>query len=154
MQTGSLLDEAYVATGKVVNVFRNYSQSAKSVAAAKAAYCAGQQDPRLFWKLHDWLFATQSAWASASDATTQFRQQALEFGADGSRYDACLSDANTDAAIQRDLQDGSTRGVSGTPTFFIERVDAQGVVQSTKPLEGAKPYTEFAQVIDQMLGGQ
>ena len=121
MQTGPLLDEAYAVTGKVVNVFRNFPLDfhPNAVPAAKAAYCAGQQDPKLFWAMHDWLFETQDAWAGAQDAADQFRKQAVAIGADGAKYDACLTDAKTDAAIQRDLKDGAAQGVRGTPAFFI-----------------------------------
>ena len=45
--------------------------------AAKASYCAGQQDPKLFWAMHDWLFANQATWSEAADAADQFRKQAL-----------------------------------------------------------------------------
>ena len=112
MQTGPLLDEAYAATGKVVNVFRNFPLDfhPNALPAAKAAYCAGQQDAKHFWAMHDWLFETQDTWAGAKDAADQFRKQAVAIGVDGAKYDACLTDAKTDAAIQRDLKDGSGAG--------------------------------------------
>ena len=128
MQTGPLLDEAYAATGKVVNVFRNFPLDfhPNAVPAAKAAYCAGQQDPKLFWAMHDWLFETQDTWAGAKDAADQFRKQAVAIGVDGAKYDACLTDAKTDAAIQRDQKDGAAQGVRGTPAFFIVKAAAEG----------------------------
>ena len=43
----------------------------------------------------------------------------MAIGADGAKYDACLTDAKTDAAIQRDQKDGAAQGVRGTPAFFI-----------------------------------
>ena len=87
MQTEPLLYEAYIVTGKVVTVFRNFPLDfhANAVPAAKAAYCAGQQDPKHFWALHDWLFANQNGWANAGDAAAQFRTQALALGVDGAR---------------------------------------------------------------------
>jgi protein-disulfide isomerase len=113
VQTGPLLDEAYAVTGKVVNVFRNFPLDfhPNAIPAAKAAYCAGQQDPKLFWAMHDWLFETQDTWAGAKDAADQLRKQAVAIGADGAKYDACLTDAKTDAAIQRDQKDGAAQGV-------------------------------------------
>jgi protein-disulfide isomerase len=154
VQTGPLLDEAYAATGKVVNVFRNFPLDfhPNAVPAAKAAYCAGQQDPKLFWAMHDWLFETQNTWADASDAADQLRKQAVAIGADGAKYDACLTDANTDVALQRDQKDGAAQGVRGTPAFLIVKSAAQG--EKPKFISGALPFDQFAQAIDQALAGQ
>ncbi len=104
--------------------------------------------------MHDWLFANQSAWSSAANAAEQFRKQALVIGADAARFDACLKDAKTDAVIQRDLQAGAGQGVRGTPAFFLAKLNAQGQVETTRPLSGALPYEQFAQALDALLGGQ
>ena len=156
MQTEPLLYEAFIATGKVVTVFRNFPLDfhPNAVPAAKAAYCAGQQDPKHFWTLHDWLFANQNGWSSAQDAADQFRKQALAIGVDGTRYDTCLNDAKTSEAIQRDLQDGQTRGVRGTPAFFIAKNTAQGQAGTPKVISGALPYDQFAQAIEQVIASQ
>jgi protein-disulfide isomerase len=156
VQTGPLLDEAYATTGKVVNVFRNFPLDfhPNAVPAAKAAYCAGQQDPKLFWAMHDWLFETQDTWAGAKDAADQLRKQAVAIGADGAKYDACLSDAKTDAAIQRDQKDGAAQGVRGTPAFFIVKSKAEGQAAEPKFISGALPFDQFAQAIDQALAAK
>lgn len=155
MQTGPLLDEAYIATGKVVLYYRHFPLSIhpNAVPAAKAAYCVGQQAPKWFWAMHYWLFASQSNWAStsAANATAQFRQQALALGADGGKYDACVQDARTEARIQQDFQDGSKQGVRGTPAFFLNRVDAQGKTIATKNVSGALPFEQFDQAIKALL---
>jgi len=87
--------------------------------AAKAAYCAGQQAPKLFWDLHDWLFANQNAWSIAQNAADQFRKQSIAFGVDGAKYDACIKTPATEARIQRDQQDGEKLGIEGTPSIFV-----------------------------------
>ena len=153
MQTEPLLYEAYMKTGKMVQVFRNFPLDfhANAAAAAKAAICAGEQDPKLFWEMHDWLFANQDAWSSAQDAADQFRKQVLAIGADGSKYDACLNDAKTQAIVDKDLQDGSAAGVRGTPAFFLTRVKGGQPAGDPKPLSGALPFDQFSQVIDDLL---
>jgi len=145
VQTGPLLDEAYVNNGQVLHVFRNFPLDFHPYAmpAALAAYCAGQQAPAWFWGMYDWIFATQDTWASAQDTASRFRTQALALGANGAKYDACLTDAASAAAIQRDLQTGAQMGVSGTPAFFADDWF----------LSGAQPITEFAKVIDKALQG-
>ncbi len=111
--------------------------------AATASYCAGQQDPQLFWDMHEWLFANQATWSEAADAADQFRKQALALGADGAKYDACLSDPATEARIQRDIQDGMSSGVQGTPAFLI----------NDWFLSGAYPFAEFQKIIEKAKQG-
>ena len=153
MQTEPLLYEAYMKTGKVVQVFRHFPLDfhANAAGAAKAAICAGEQDPKLFWEMHDWLFANQATWSSAQDAADQFRKQAVAIGADGSKYDACLSDAKTQAVIDKDLKDGAAVGVRGTPAFFLYKMDGGQPAGDPKPLSGALPFDQFSQVIDGLL---
>jgi protein-disulfide isomerase len=112
--------------------------------AALAAYCAGQQDPKWFWAMHDWIFANQGSWSEAQDAAKQFRDQALAIGVDATKYDACLSAPETAAAIQADLQAGAQMGVSATPAFFI----------NDWFLAGAYPYDEFKATIEKAKQGQ
>lgn len=135
-QTEPLLDSGYIATGKVLHVFRNFPLEQihpLAMPAAQAAYCAGQQAPKYFWELHDWLFANQSTWVSAQDAPAQFKMAAVTLGVDGAKFDACLSDPATSAAINRDLQDGAKMGVEGTPAFFV----------NDWFISGAQPIPEF-----------
>jgi protein-disulfide isomerase len=112
--------------------------------ASVAAYCAGQQAPKFFWGMHEWLFANQSTWSSAQDAADQFRKQALALGVDATKFDACLKDPATAARIQRDLQDGAAVGVQGTPAFFI----------NDWFLSGAYPFEEFQNTIEKAKQGQ
>lgn len=103
--------------------------------------------------MHDWLFPNQQGWQSSSAdvAARQFRDQALAIGVEAGAYDACLTDAQTEAAMQRDLQAGAERGVRGTPAFFIEKLGADGQVAETRPLSGALPFDQFSQAIEGLL---
>ena len=145
-ETGPQLDSTYVATGQVLHVFRNFPLvqiHPNALPAAKAAYCAGQQDPKLFWGMHDWLFANQATWSSAPDALDQIRKQAVALGVDGAKYDTCLVDAATEARIQRDVQDGTAAGIQGTPAFLI----------NDWFLGGAYPFSEFQKTIEKAQQG-
>ncbi len=139
-QTGPLLEEMYIATGKVVAYFRHFPLQQlhpNALPASKAAYCAGQQAPRFFWAMHQWLFANQTSWSNATDAPSRFRQAALSFGVDAAAYDACLRNPQTEARIARDLEDGIKLGVQGTPAFFV----------NDWFLAGAYPFAEFQKII-------
>ncbi len=145
METGPQLDATYVAPGQVLHVFRHFPLDfhPNAMPSAKATYCAGQQDPKLFWGLHDWLFANQATWSEAADAADQIRKQAVALGADGAKYDACLTDAATEARIQRDMQDAMSAGVQGTPAFLI----------NDWFLSGAYPFEEFQKIIEKAKQG-
>ncbi len=153
MQTEPLLYEAYVKTGKAVQIFRNFPLDfhPNAPGAAKAAICAGEQDAKLFWDMHDWLYANQATWQDAQDAADQFRKQALAIGVDSGKYDACVSAAKTQAIIDQDLKDGGALGVRGTPAFFLYKMVGGQPVGDPKPLSGALPYDQFSPVIDGLL---
>ena len=85
---------------------------------------------------------------------TSSASRPLAIGADGAKYDACLTDAKTDAAIQRDLKDGAAQGVRGTPAFFIVKNTAEAQAAEPKFISGALPFDQFAAAIDQVLNGQ
>ena len=93
--------------------------------------------------MHEWLFANQATWSEAADAADQFRKQAVALGADGAKYDACLTDPATEARIQRDVQDGMSAGVQGTPAFLI----------NDWFLSGAYPFAEFQKLIEKAKQG-
>ena len=141
--------------GKVVQIYRNFPLDIHPNApgAAKAALCTGDQDPKLFWEMHDWLFENQGSWQglAGKDAAEQFRQQALAIGLDSSKYDECIADPKTQAQIDNDMKDGSALGVRGTPAFFLYKQEDGKEVGSPTPLSGALPYAQFSQVIDSLL---
>lgn len=146
LTVGTQIDEAYVATGQVQHIYRHFPLDfhQNAMPASKATYCAGQQNPQYFWKLHDWVFQNQQGWSEAQDAAAQFRTQALALGVDAAKYDACLTDAATEARIRKDIEAGSAQGISGTPGFFI----------NDWFLGGAYPFEEFQKVIEKAKAGQ
>ncbi len=112
--------------------------------ASLAAYCAGQQDPKLFWGLHDWLFKNQDGWSEATDGADQFKKQALALGVKEADYDKCIQDPASTARIQKDVQDGMAMGVQGTPAFFV----------NDWFISGAVGIDEFKDKIEKAKAGQ
>ena len=146
LETGPQIDQTYVATGKILLVFRNFPLDIhpNALPAAKAALCAGQQKPALFWAMHDWLFMNQDTWSSAQDATPEFRKQAVAAGADSAQFDKCVAAAETTAHIEKDIADGAKQGVQGTPAFFVNDWFVNGAV----------PFQQFQQTIEKAVAGQ
>ena len=93
--------------------------------SAVYAECAARQD--LFWPLQELLFLGQSQWSKEDvDAETYFKAYARSVQADMDQLDACLQDATVEAVILRDRAEARYRGVSATPTFFVNGKMAVG----------------------------
>ena len=148
-QTLPQIQQDYIDSGKVKLVFRDFpidSIHPNAIGASIAAQCANEQAK--FWEYHNKLFEGQTQWArfSASDAANTFIQYATELGLNSDNFNSCLNSAKTLDEINNDYQDGINYGVTGTPAFFIGN-DKDGYM----PLIGAKPYSEFQQIIDNEL---
>jgi protein-disulfide isomerase len=123
--------------GKVRLAYRDFpldSIHPQARPAAEAARCA--QDQGKFWEYHDVLF-TQSPQFAPED----LRRYAGQVGLDVTKFDSCLAAGVHKAAVQRDLDEGSRLGITGTPAFFI----------NGRALSGAQPLEAFARVIEEEL---
>lgn|SRR5574341_734022 len=106
--------------------------------AAEAAECAADQGK--FWEMHDTIFANQTL-GIGRDALLGFAE---DVGLDMEEFTTCLDNGTHRDEIAKDLQDGTSYGVSGTPTFFINGYR----------LVGAQPIEAFRTLIDQELDKQ
>lgn len=140
-QTGPLLYEAYIATGKVRHIFRQYLIHPQAQKASEAALCAAQQSAAAFWAMHDLLFARMQEWSKAPDATACFAEYAKELGLDIETFVACLESGEKAAQVQAETEQGLDMGVTSIPAFFI----------NDWFLSGAKPFATFQQVIEAAL---
>lgn len=135
-QTLPLIKSQYIDTGKVKFVYRDFPLSfhPQAMPSALAANCAGEQGK--YYEYHNKIFENQ---ALLSDATR--KQWAQELGLDIPKWESCLSDPAQRQEIQKDLQDGSAAGITGTPGFII----------NGQLVSGAQPFSVFQQVIDATL---
>jgi protein-disulfide isomerase len=135
-----------IATGEMVLVFYDFPLTnihSHAMAAANAARCAGEQGAAAYWAMHDRLFADIPEW-SGSGATETFGRYADELGLDGAAIMACVDEGRFDAEIEADLDLGRSRGVSSTPSFFL----------NDQPLVGAYPADVFLQAIAAVRAGE
>ena len=121
---------------KVRILFRDFplQMHAQATKAAEAASCAGDQDK--FWEMHDRLFASQ-----AKLQVPDLKQHAADLGLQADTFGECLDSGKYASKWQQGLADGTQYGVTGTPAFFI----------NGRPLMGARPFEDFATVIDDEL---
>lgn len=102
--------------------------------AATYARCAAQQEK--FWPYETLLFHNQRK--LAKDSLNSF---ATAIGLDQQKLQACVQADATRKAIDADIAEGRTRGVTGTPAIFV---NGQKVV-------GAKPIEFWDELIQSLL---
>ena len=138
------IKKAYIDTGKVRFVSRDFPLGfhAHAKSAAIASRCAGEQGK--YWEFRSVL---------ASNADKLFPAAVLGYaGASGlnvKAFQSCLAADKFAAAMQKDLDEATAVGVSGTPTFVIGKT-APGTMDGSK-IVGALPFAAFEQKIRALL---
>ena len=102
--------------------------------AALAAMAANDQGK--FWEFHDRLFANQQKLNR-----DQYLAYAKELKLDVAKFTKDLDGAKFKAQIDADANEAKALGITGTPGFFV----------NGRFLSGAKPFGEFATVINAEL---
>lgn len=136
-QTESLIQTNYIDTGKVKFVYRDFPLNSihpQAQKAAEAAECAGEQG--MYWEMHEKLF-TQGV----SGGVASFKQYASDIGLDTANFNSCLDSGEMASEVAKDLKDGQSVGVTGTPGFII----------NGKLVSGAQPFSVFQQEIEAAL---
>lgn len=101
-----------------------------SLPAARAAYCAGQQNR--FWQYHDSLFATRDLSSKALEKI------ANDVGLNLEQFLTCLSSEQSRTFVVNDIQSARGLQIESTPSFVVN-----GTVVS-----GAIALSEFKRLID------
>ena len=104
-----------------------------AVPAARAAYCAGEQDR--FWQFHDALFATESL------SPVVFDRIASEIGLGMERFKECLTSEHSRSAIIKDIETARSFRIDSTPSFLV----------NGKLFKGALSFAEFQKIIEREL---
>jgi protein-disulfide isomerase len=139
----------YVDKGKVRLVFRHFPLPRlhpNAMGAAHAAICGSRQGA--FWPMHDFIFRD----ASSLDAET-LSAGADAIGLDGRAFRECLA-GGVPEEIDRDVKLARELGVTGTPTFFIGRIEQNGMARVIQRFAGAGSIEEFARTINALLAGK
>jgi len=137
-QTLDQIKSQYVETGKVKFVYRDFPLSFHPQAepAAIAANCAGEQGK--YFEFHNKIFDNGGATGKSS---IDYKKWVQEFGLDVATWEQCLNDPAQKAEIAKDIQDGVSAGIQGTPGFLI----------NGNLVSGAQPFSVFQQVIEAEL---
>ena len=123
---------------KLKYVFRDFPLSFHQYAmsAHLASHCAYEQSADKYWDYYKKLFSSQQALQ-----VKDLKGYAKELGLNTKQFDECLDSKKYEAAVQKNVEEASKVGVSGTPAFFINGI----------PLSGAQPFANFKEIIDEEL---
>lgn len=122
--------------GKVRWVFRDYPLPfhKKAMFAHIAANCAHKQDK--YWSVFEKMF---------QNTGTLTEEKVIDIitseGIYNEKFQECVKDPAIAGEIQKDIEDGQSLGVNGTPAFFIN-----GIM-----VEGARPLSAFESIIEKEL---
>ncbi|HXT71972.1 MAG TPA: thioredoxin domain-containing protein [Vicinamibacterales bacterium] len=146
-QTMPLLDQRYMATGRVKLIFKHLPLDkihALAGNAAAAAECARNADG--FWRLHDAFFSRPGVIKEAPAVW------AREANLDPKALSGCL-DGEEVKQVKADQQQARLLGITSTPTFLIGQVVEGQKVKVTSRLSGALPFDAFEKPIEALLKG-
>lgn len=105
--------------GKLRIIFRhfplaNHPHAREAAQAAEAAHLQGK-----FWEMHDLLYQKQGQWSKGGDAAALFPLFAGELGLDVERFKKDMANPEIAARVTADHEQGKSRGVTATPTIFV-----------------------------------
>lgn len=146
-KTFPTIKTAYVDTGKVRFVFRNFpiSYHAAAGVAAEAVECSRQQSEDYAMQLQSKLFAIT---AKGNDLTQDAVYTAFQSlaGIDTEKMYYCIDTAATQGLITTDMNDAAKGGVNGVPSFWV-----LGKKGKSELVQGTLDSAQFKKVLDNML---
>lgn len=146
--TFSQIDNEYIKTGKVRYVVKDFpleSLHPNAFLAAEANHCAAEQNRA--WDMHDRLFANQQKLTKDDLAG-----YADSMGLDSAKFKSCLDSGRYAAEVRKEMSEGQSSGVTGTPTFFLGVADAKpNQMKPERMLTGAQAFSAFQAAIDNLL---
>ena len=132
---------AYVDTGKVRYVFREFPLDIKAAAGSMLARCIAKDDSGKYFAVIDMLFKQQNDWVTknTTETLTRIGKQA---GLSQQQVEDCLKDQALLDKIAADQKYASeVLKVNSTPTFFI----------NGEVIKGEASFDEFDKKIKSML---
>lgn len=137
-ETEPALIGKYVEDGMLRIEWRDFPYlGQESVNAALAARAAQAQDK--FWEYHEILYNNQKSTNSGAFSDENLIEYARQADLDTEQFEKDLQSDEYVEAVEADFQEGQQRGVTGTPTFFI----------NGERLVGAQPAEVFEEAIEQ-----
>lgn len=106
-----------------------------SLPAARAAYCAAEQDR--FWQFHDAVFSAGNL------SPPVFEEIAAGLGLGIPKFQECFASERSRAAVVKDMEAARLLRIESTPSFVV----------NGKVINGALSFAGFQRIIEQELNG-
>lgn len=139
------LKAQWIDTGKLQYEVRHFplKGNTQSLPAAIAAHCAGEQGQ--YWAMHENLFANSRFLGEAF-----YQASAKSLGVDNEAYEHCRGTEAARAAVQADVALGKRLGVTGTPRFYLGRVEGK-MLTDVRILSGIQRFETLDRLLQQHL---
>jgi protein-disulfide isomerase len=135
------IKSAYIDTGKVRYIFREFPLDIKAAAGSMLARCIAKDDPAKYFAVIDMLFKQQNDWVmkNTTETLTRIGKQA---GLSQQQVEDCLKDqALLDKIAADQKYAAEVLKVNSTPTFFINGDE----------IKGEASFDQFQKKIDPLL---
>ena len=132
---------AYVDTGKVRYVFREFPLDIKAAAGSMLARCIAKDDASKYFAVVDLLFRQQNDWVM-KNTTETLERIGKQAGLSQQQVEDCLKDqALLDKIAADQKYAADVLKVDSTPTFFV----------NGEKIKGETSFEEFQKKIDPLL---
>jgi protein-disulfide isomerase len=130
---------AYIDTGKVKWIYRDFPLDQVALRAAMLARCAG---PDRYYAFVETLFKQQKVWVQQKDPLQGIAAVGRLGGITQEQFDACMKNKDVEnAALQNELDAQKQFGVDSTPTFIINGTKHAGELS----------LADFSALVDPLL---
>jgi protein-disulfide isomerase len=100
-------------------IFHHFPLAVHAHAREAALFAEAATAQNRFWEMHDVLYKEQALWSKAPDTPVLFTGYAKSVGVDVDRLKKDLESPEIAARIDADQKLGTSRGVTSTPTLFV-----------------------------------
>lgn len=139
--TFNQVKQAYIDTGKVYWIFREYPLDRLALRASQVARCI---TPSMYFNFVEVLFTSQDRWTRDDDPMQALAKTARLAGLGQDTFDACIENRDLEAHILQNMHTGQSQWkVKSTPTFVFN--------YGADTLSGAQSFEAMQQVIEGLL---
>ena len=133
------LKKAYIDTGKVRLIYRDFPLGGLATAVAMMARCAKSDR---YFGLIEILFRSQAEWSRGQDPLSSLSRIGRLAGLSHNDVQACFQNKPLWKAIQKRAESaGKKHKINSTPSFVI----------GNRTISGGMPFEEFKKIIDMEL---
>lgn len=151
--TYDTLVKDYVDTGKAVISFRDYPlpfHEPKASLAANLAQCVKEAKGDVAYFKFNKLYFENTVSNGKGVADEKLNEILQQSGVNATSVKDCATKEKFKDEIAKDMADGQAVGVTGTPSFIIGKLSADGMVDG-EVVVGALPLAQFKATVDKYL---